>query len=121
MVVKAYFFDTYALYELIQGNKNYSHYTTAGIITTKLNLMELYYGLLREYGQETADYYFDQFAEYCIEIHDAAMKTAMSLKLKNKRLSYVDCIGYTLAAQFSVPFLTGDKEFKGMKNVEFKK
>jgi predicted nucleic acid-binding protein len=43
------------------------------------------------------------------------------LKEKAKRLSYVDAIGYQLALEKNAKFLTGDKEFKGMKNVEFVK
>lgn len=122
MELKSYFFDTYALYEVIQGNKNYSKYVTrVGIITTKLNLMELYYGLLKDFGAETADQYYDYFMQYCVNFSDEAIKAAMTIKIKNRKLSYVDCIGYTIAKQFNIPFLTGDKEFKDMENVEYKK
>ena len=40
---------------------------------------------------------------------------------KKKDLSYTDCIGYIYAARNNMKFLTGDKEFEGMKNVEFVK
>ena len=47
--LKSFFFDTYAFYELIKGNLNYKTYDKEIIvITTKLNLMELHYGLLRD-------------------------------------------------------------------------
>ena len=51
---KAYFFDTYAFFEILNGNQNYSKYLKVVGATTKLNLMELHYGLLREYGKEFA-------------------------------------------------------------------
>ena len=34
-------------------------------------------------------------------------------------LSYADCIGYITAQIHNMKFLTGDKHFKGMKDVEF--
>ena len=40
-------------------------------------------------------------------------------KWKKRKVSAVDCIGYFMAKDLGVKFLTGDKEFKGMKNVEF--
>lgn len=44
---------------------------------------------------------------------------AMKLKLKNKNLSYTDCIGYIFAIKNNLKFLTGDKKFNDMPNVEF--
>jgi hypothetical protein len=35
------------------------------------------------------------------------------------RLSYVDAVGYVLAAELRLPFLTGDPAFKGVPGVEF--
>ena len=40
---------------------------------------------------------------------------------KGSSYSHVDCIGYILARKFNVKFLTGDREFKGLENVEFVK
>ena len=42
-------------------------------------------------------------------------------KVNIANLSYVDYIGYILAKQRNVKFLTGDKEFENMDNVEFVK
>ena len=38
---------------------------------------------------------------------------------KKKNLSYADCIGYQLALDREIRFLTGDKEFKILPHVEF--
>lgn len=124
MDIENYFFDTYALYEIIGGNLNYQRFTSkVGIITTKLNLMEFYYGLLKEHNRQEADKYYDLFVEYAVDIDDETIKQAMVFKLlnKNKKLSYVDCLGYILAKKRGVKFLTGDKEFEEMENVEFVK
>ena len=44
-------------------------------------------------------------------------------KIKNikRSLSYADCIGYIIALRYGIKFLTGDKEFETLENVEFVK
>ena len=124
MEVRTFFFDTYALYEIIEGEENYKKYTqNIAIVTTKLNLMELFYGLLIRYDEKTANNFYEKFLSYCTGIEDNTIKKAMIFRALNKKrnLSYVDYIGYILAKQRNVKFLTGDKEFENMDNVEFVK
>lgn len=124
MEIESLFLDTYALYEIIAGNKAYKKYTSGvALITTKLNLMELYYGLLINHNKKIAEKSYQAFREYVIEIDDETIKKAMEFKLANKEknLSYVDCVGYTIANQRNINFLTGDKEFKDMEGVEYVK
>ena len=119
-----FFLDTYALYEIIEGNENYIGYTkNVAIVTTKLNLMELFYGLLIKYNEKVADNFYEKFLPYCTGIEDNVIKKAMTFRALNKKrnLSYVDCIGYIIAKQRNIKFLTGDKEFEYMENVEFVK
>ena len=52
-----YFFDSYAIIELILENKNYEKFKNSSINTSTLNLMEVYYFLLRTYNKQTADYW----------------------------------------------------------------
>lgn len=40
---------------------------------------------------------------------------------KRKDLSYADCIGYTYAKRHGMKFLTGDRQFERMQNVEYAK
>ena len=122
--VNSYFFDTYAFYEIIKGNPNYKKYeSNVSITTTKLNLMELHYGLLLLYGKEKADEYYDSLLEFAIEITDKIIKESNEFRFlnKSKKLSYVDCVGYILAKHLNIKFLTGDKEFEDLDNVEFVK
>ncbi len=124
MELESFYFDSYAIYEIIIANPAYKRYTTGvSVITTKLNLMELYYGLLLTHNKEIAEKYYDIFAEYAVEIDDAVIKQAMEFRFanKHKNLSYVDCIGYTIARRRNTKFLTGDKEFKDMIGVEYVK
>ncbi len=122
--VKTFLFDSYAFFEIIYGNPNYEKYTKdIAIITTKLNLMELHYGLLLTLGKEKADYYYDLYAKYTIDIDDDIFKLANEFKkvMKTRNLSYADCIGYVLAKHRNILFLTGDKQFKDLDNVGFVK
>jgi predicted nucleic acid-binding protein len=122
--LNAFFFDTYALYEIIHKSKSYEPYQTGiSVITTKLNLMELHYIVLRNYGLEKANEAYDFFLKFCVDVDDGVIKEANEFKLKNYRrdLSYVDCIGYILAKKLNAKFLTGDKQFENFENVEFVK
>jgi predicted nucleic acid-binding protein len=123
MGLTTYFFDTYALLESIRENKSYQCIGEVSMITTRLNLMELYYILMRNHNRQIAEHYFDMFRQFAVDFEDALIKEAMQFRLDNKSkdLSYIDCIGYVLAARRGVRFLTGDDAFKGLPNVEFVK
>ena len=122
-MTKTYFFDTYAIIEVLKGNDKYLHFRNARIITSKLNVFEIYYYLLRTVGEEIAreiaKEYYTYVTEYDLNIISAASKLKHE---RNKRnLSMTDCIGYTLSKTYNIPFLTGDIEFENMDNVEFVK
>ena len=124
MELETFFFDTYAFFEIIEGNQNYQRFTTGvAIITTKLNLMELYYGLLLKYDEKTAEKYYNRLTRFVVNVDDEIIKEAMKFRLlyKKRNLSYADCIGYILARKHGVKFLTGDKEFENIEYVKFVK
>ena len=122
-IEKPYFFDTYAFFEIINRNPNYSKCLKVTGATTKLNLMELHYGLLKEYGRKFADEKYDSLESVTIEVDGTTIKQANEFRLENrkKKLSYIDCIGYVMAKTRNMKFLTGDKQFKNMENVEYVK
>lgn len=120
--MKTYFYDTYALVELLKGSKSYLAITQdTAMIIVKLNLLELHHRITQIKSEHEADAIYDGFAAMTTDIDDDEFKEASKFKRKNKRLklSYVDCIGYIMAKRRGVKFLTGDKAFKGMENVEF--
>ncbi len=122
--MKGFFFDTYAFYEIIVGNPNYKLYTKdIKIVTTQLNLMELYYQLLLLYPKNEAIEFFKRYEEFIVPVSNSVIIDATDFrKMHNKKkLSYVDCIGYTIARDMKIPFLTGDMQFEKMENVEFVK
>ena len=116
-----YFFDTYAILEIIGGSKAYEPFISAGVILTKLNLFELFYAIMRMHGKFKAVYYLKQYSQFAVPFDDIDIQEAANLKMSNKALSMADCIGYAVSARKGLKFLTGDKEFKDMHNVEFVK
>lgn len=118
----SFFFDTYAFYEIIVGNPNYAPFIKdIKIITTQLNLMELYCQLLAIYDKQNALEFFKRYEEFIVPISNSIIIEAMDFrKLHYKKdLSYVDCVGYTIAKKINIPFLTGDRQFEEMDNVRF--
>ena len=122
-MTKLFFADTYALIELIGGGTNYKPYLNFVIVTTKYNLIELYYYLLRTYTLETAERYLELYSKFEVPISYNCIRIGMQFKLKHQKdkLSYIDCIGYALSIELGVKFLTGDQKFKNLENVEFVK
>ena len=118
-----YFLDTYALIEIVKGNKNYEKFLSFEIFTSLYNLYEFYFILLKDYNNVIAHKFFEKFREKVVNIEDEYIFEASKFKLDNlkKRLSYVDCLGYIIAFKLGVKFLTGDKEFEKFENVEFVK
>lgn len=72
---------------------------------------------------EIADATFHKYKETVVDVHDNVIREAALLRYqyKKRRLSMTDCVGYCTAKKLGVKFLTGDKEFEDMENVEFVK
>ena len=115
----AYFFDTYAYFEIVRGNPKYKKYEDSIAVTTIFNLAELNYGLKKEISKELADDITDRYADHVMDVHNEIIKEAMDLKHRNKNLSIPDAVGYTVAKKLNIKFLTGDDDFKDFDNVEF--
>lgn len=115
-----HFFDSYALVEIVKGNSNYEKYEDEDPTCTILNLFELHQVLLREFNKQTADYWVNKFDYTLLEITKEDIINASDLRFNNKdkKLSGIDCIGYILAKKHNLKFLTGDKDFRNMENVE---
>jgi predicted nucleic acid-binding protein len=84
-------------------------------------LAEVFYFLLREIDEKNAQKIIKKLNFEFIEISKEIALEAAIFKYENKtrNLSYADCIGYMTAIKNNLKFLTGDKEFNGMENVEF--
>lgn len=117
------FFDTYAIVEIIRGNQNYAKYLDCQIIINEFVLAELYYSLLKDYGEKFATEQAKKYSDFSINPNFETIKQAMDFRNNNreKKLSMTDCISYIQAKNLGIKFLTGDKEFEKMDNVEFVK
>lgn len=122
-MTETYFFDSYALIEIIHGNKDYEEYANVNMVITKLNIFEVYYILLRNNLKEIANEFIEKYMGFAVDFDEETIVMAANLKLdrKKSKLSMADCVGYTLAKNLNIKFLTGDKEFKDLDNVEFVK
>lgn len=116
------FYDTYALYAIAIGQESYKIFNkNHKILTCLMNLYELYYLLIKENKEELTEEFFKRLMYNCVEISAECIKEAAKFRFKEikKKMSYLDCLGYVLARENNVKFLTGDIAFKDLPNVEF--
>lgn len=119
-----YFFDSCAIIEVIEGNENYIKFKNIPIITTTLNVAEVYFYFLKEHNEQTANYWIKNLNLKLLNIIKLSLAiNATKLRFKNKKegLSYTDCMGYMLSKELNIKFLTSDGKFKNKENVEFVK
>ena len=123
-MASAFYFDTYALVEITLGAEKYLKFREGvGIFTNKLNLMELAYFMLRIKHGDKIHSILTEYLRYNVEPSFNALVEAVKMKFlyKKHKLSYIDCLGYMIAKENKVKFLTGDEKFRNMDNVEFVK
>ena len=119
-----FFYDSYAVIEYIKNNPHFiSYFEDHTDFITLFNLVEIYYSVLSESNKEKADAVLDTLFPLVVEPNKETIKEAMNLRLRHKKrkLSYADCVGYQIAKERKILFLTGDKEFKDLPNVIFLK
>lgn len=122
-MTEALFFDTYAFFEILNGNPAYAKYVQCGIVTTDLNLFELYAGLLARDEEVLAKEELEKYAPFAVRFDTEIIEYAAKFRRLNrgKNFSMADCIGYIFARRECIKFLTGDRQFAGMPGVEFAK
>ncbi len=119
-----YFYDSYAVMAYLSDNQNYkSYFEENDGFLTKLNLLEIYYRTLEVHGSTAASQVITVFSKYVVDFQQSDIEGSMALRLKLKKngrnISYADALGYFFSLKANVKFLTGDKWFKGLENVEF--
>jgi len=113
--------DTYALMEISQENPDFEVYLDSDFVITEITLVEFYGVILRNYNEQTADYWFRKLEGYAVSVNREILKEAVKFKHENKKtnISFFDAAGYIFSIKNGCYFVTGDKEFKDFKNVEF--
>jgi predicted nucleic acid-binding protein len=115
--------DTYILIEIYLGNENFLDYLKKEFVITDLTLAEFIGVLLRDYGEEDANFWFKKLESYSVSANKEILIEAVKFRYKHKKtdISFFDAVGYIFALKNGYRFVTGDKEFKNLINVEFKK
>ena len=118
-----YFFDTYAVIEILEKNPSYEKYKNKDLTITIFNLAEIYWSCLNNFNEIELNKIYNEYKSAVVEIEDETLKEAIKFRKEHKKqdLSYTDAIGYIYAKKHNMKFLTGDKEFRDLKNVEFVK
>ncbi len=121
-----YFYDSYAVMAYLSDNPNYrAFFEENDGVLTKLNLIEISYRTMELHGEEAAAQVAKLFAKYVVDFGVAdivgSMKLRLKLKRKGRNISYADAVGYYLALKNKLKFLTGDREFEDLENVEYVK
>ena len=121
MTDSTYFFNSYAFIEMYKNNPSYLPYRQAGIVTTAVNLFEVFYYFLKESQVLFAHSFLARFREYAVDFNTDLVAPAALFKYKHRKekLAMVDCVGYTLSQELGIKFLTGDMQFRNKENVEF--
>jgi hypothetical protein len=120
--VKRYFWDSYAVIEFISGNPNYARFINEPVRITVFNLVEIYWMCINEYGEKIAREIYEKYKLCVVKVSDEILMEAIRFRkkvYKDKKISYADAIGYIYSINNNMFFLTGDKEFKDLKKVEF--
>lgn len=118
----SFFFDTYALISLINGNINYLEYSTKTAVINDFVFAEFCYNILKEKNKHTTSF-INEIKPAIVHAEPDWIEEGMRfrIKWKDRSVSITDCVGYIMAKKLGIKFLTGDKEFEGMENVEFVK
>lgn len=119
---QTFVFDTYAILEIIQGNKNYEVYLDSNIVINNFIFAELCYNFFKD-KEPRAREILDKYSKYIAPLKPEWIEEAMQfrLKWKDRKVSMPDCISYIMAKRLGIKFLTGDKEFEKLEGVEFVK
>lgn len=121
-MVSLKYLDSYILWEINRGNPKFLHYLEEeSFVVNELTLAEYYGVLLREYNEQTADYWFHKLEKYAQPVSLPLLIKAIKFRQENKKhnFSFFDAVGYIFAKENNGIFVTGDKEFRGIPGVEF--
>ncbi len=123
MTVTEKFLDSYAIIEIMKNNPNYQNMAETVPVSTRINLVEVAYHILQDCPREKAAQIIKALKIKTIEIQENQIEKIAAFRKEHskQKFSYIDCIGYILAKENNLVFVTGDKQFEGMPNVEFRK
>ena len=116
--------DSYALVAFLEGNERYvGIFRRKSLVTTAMNVLEVYATLLRRIGRGEARELAAGLSSLAVpiptEVALSAGEFRQSMRSRKRDCSYIDAWGYASAQYLGVPFLTGDPAFRRIEHVEF--
>jgi hypothetical protein len=119
-----WYYASFAIIEIAKGNPRYRAYQRGEGVTSKLNLLEVYYVLLQQGHESLAESCFRNHVGGAIDLPGELIPTVAKFRLAelgrtHRRFSYIDALGYVYARSTGFTFLTGAQEFEGLPDVEF--
>ena len=119
-----YLADSYALVAFLEGNDRYVRiFRRKTLVTTALNILEVYATLLRRVEERAAKEVCSGLLPLAISAPPEVALVAGEFRNRMRRLkrdcSYIDAWGYATSRHVGLPFLTGDPFFRGVHHVEF--
>ena len=77
-----YFFDTYAIIEVVKGNPRYKKYGDCGVVISAFNLSELHLHITRIFGEKIANMILEEYSGSAINFELEDIREATALKIK---------------------------------------
>ena len=116
-----FFFDTYALVEIVRGSGAYRPFAGTPIVTHQANLYELIVQILRDHSEAQVRRVIGALHPNLLDadLDDLIQASHFKIEHARARISYVDSLGYTLAHRYGLRFLTGDELFADLPGVEY--
>lgn len=114
------FLDAYAIMEILDANPDFTPFLDDSV-TSVHHLYEIHIGVARLRDEETADEAYDAFRPRAVHPSDEDIRLASRLKRERRSWSQADALGYAMARNRDLVFVTGDKGFEGVEHVEFVK
>ena len=116
--------DSYAYLAIVEGNERYRCiFQRGGIVTTALNVVEVYGALLRRMDKAEALAFSTALLSSIVDVPpETALRAAefrRRMTSEKRQCSHIDAWGFCAALALGLKFLTGDPVFKGLENVEF--
>lgn len=116
-----YLYDTSAIYDFLEDDARTAQYfkeSDNGFVS-ELIALEACFVVLKHKGEAAAEKILDYLHPMIKHPSKHTIMQAMKFRFKNKQrgFSYSDALGYEMALDLKIPFLTSDRGFKGLPNV----
>ncbi|MBI5073313.1 hypothetical protein HZA99_05850 [Candidatus Woesearchaeota archaeon] len=115
------YLDTYVLCEIAKANVRFLPLLVNTSVVNDLTLAEFYGVILREFNEQTAEYWKSKFLAYAKPVSLDVLILAVKFRKEHakRNVSFFDAVGYIFAKENGGIFVTGDKEFQRFPRVEF--